>query len=306
MTSADSLLVIAGPTASGKTALAIEVAKRIDAEIISADSQQVYRHFDIGTAKPSAAELAAVPHHLISFVDPLEPKFSAMRWARHADEAIAAIRARGKRIVIAGGTGLYLRALLHGLVDAPSRDDQLRDELEAFADANGNEALHARLRVVDPKSAEKLEIADRLRVIRALEIHTLTGKPASQHREEHAFLPDRHVYELFVLTPPDRERLYDVINRRTRSMFEAGLVDETRALVEKGYREAAPMKAVGYVQALSVVDGSLSLEQAIADTAQATRHYAKRQLTWFRKEKGAQPIDPARALEAILTPGSRT
>lgn len=300
------LLVIAGPTASGKTALAIEIAKRIDAEIISADSQQVYRHFDIGTAKPSQAELEAVPHHLISFVDPLEPEFSAMRWARHADEAIAAIRSRGKRVVIAGGTGLYLRALLHGLVDAPSRDDELRDELEAFADANGNEALHARLRAVDPKSAEKLEVADRLRVIRALEIHTLTGKPASQHREEHSFLPDRHAYDLFVLTPPDREHLYDVINRRTRAMFDGGLIDETRALVGKGYRDAAPMKAVGYVQALSVVDGSLSLEQAIADTAQATRHYAKRQLTWFKKEKGALPVAPTLALHTILNAPGRT
>lgn len=293
------LVVIAGPTASGKTALAIEVSKRLDAEIISADSQQVYRHFDIGTAKPSAAELAAVPHHLISCVDPLEPDFSAMRWARLADEAIASIHQRGKRVVVVGGTGLYLRALLHGLVDAPARDEALRDELEAFADSNGNAALHARLAQVDPKTAARLEVADRLRVIRALEIHTLTGKAASQHHEEHAFLPDRHPYELFVLTPPDREALYDVINRRTRSMFDAGLVDETRALVERGFREAAPMRAVGYVQALSVIDGQASLEAAISDTAQATRHYAKRQLTWFKKEKGAIAVEPAGALEVI-------
>ncbi|MFT3708317.1 MAG: tRNA (adenosine(37)-N6)-dimethylallyltransferase MiaA [Archangium sp.] len=285
-----TLIVIAGPTASGKTAAAIELARKLDAEIISADSQQVYRHFDIGTAKPSPEELAAVPHHLLSCVDPLEPEFSAMRWSRLADEAIVQLQKRGKRVIVAGGTGLYLRALLHGLVEAPSRDEALRDELEAFADAEGNEALHARLAAVDPVTAAKHPAADRLRVIRALEIHTLTGKPASQHHEEHAFVPDRHPYELFVITPPDREALYAVINKRTQAMFDAGLVEETRALVAKGYREAAPMKAVGYVQALSVIDGSMSVAEAIADTAQATRHYAKRQLTWFRKEKGARAV----------------
>jgi tRNA dimethylallyltransferase len=294
------LIVIAGPTASGKTSAALEIAQKLDAEIISADSQQVYRYFDIGTAKPSAAELALVPHHLVSCVDPLEPEFSAMRWANLADEAIAQIRKRGKRVVIAGGTGLYLRALLHGLVEAPSRDDALRDELEAFADAEGNAALHARLAAVDPVTAAKLPDADRLRIIRALEIHMLTGKTASQHREEHAFVPDRHAYELYVITPPpDREALYAVINRRTQAMFEAGLVEETRALVARGYREAAPMKAVGYVQALSVVDGAMSVDDAIRDTAQATRHYAKRQVTWFRKEKGARAVTLPELLAAF-------
>jgi tRNA dimethylallyltransferase len=292
------LTVIAGPTASGKTALAIELAQRFDAEIVSADSQQVYRHFDIGTAKPSAAELAAVPHHLLSMVDPLEPDFSAARYGKLADEAIADITARGKRVIVVGGTGLYLRVLLHGVMPGPSRDEALRAELEAFADREGNAALHARLVAVDPVTAAKHPVQDRLRVIRALEIHALTGRPASEHREEHAFSADRYEYDLWVLNP-ERERLYEVINRRTQAMFDAGLVAETKSLVERGYRAAAPMRAVGYLQALQVLDGVMGEAQAVADVAQATRHYAKRQLTWFKKEKGARYGSRDEALRSL-------
>jgi len=295
------LLVIAGPTASGKTALAIELAKRLDAEIISADSQQIYRHFDIGTAKPSRAELGSIPHHLISFVDPNEPAFSAARYGALADAVIADITRRGKRVIVVGGTGLYLRVLLHGVMPGPARDETLRAELEAFADREGNEALHARLAVVDPITAARHPVQDRLRVIRALEIHTLTGKAASAHREEHAFAADRYEYDLWVLNP-EREALYDVINRRTRAMFDAGLIAETRSLVERGYREAAPMRAVGYLQALQVVDGTMTEAQAITDVAQATRHYAKRQLTWFKKEKGARHVTREEAEHAIAPP----
>ena len=293
------LLVIAGPTAAGKTALAIAAARRLGAEIISADSQQVYRHFDIGTAKPSAEELAAVPHHLIDVVEP-EEAFSAARFGALADAAIADIHGRGKRVIVVGGTGLYLRVLLHGVMPGPSRDEALRAELEAFADQHGDEALHARLAVVDPATAARHPVQDRLRVIRALEIHTLTGKPASAHREAHAFAADRYPYRLFVLNPP-REQVYAAINERTRKMYAAGLLDETRELVRRGYREAAPMRAVGYLQALAVVEGALSEAHALVDTAQATRHYAKRQLTWFKKEKGAVHVAPEAALEAILS-----
>lgn len=293
------LTVIAGPTASGKTALAIEVARRLGAEIVSADSQQVYRHFDIGTAKPSREELAAVPHHLVDVVEPTED-FSAARFGKLADAAIADIEARGRQVVVVGGTGLYLRVLLHGVMPGPSRDEALRQELEAFADREGDAALHARLAAVDPVTAAKHPVQDRLRVIRALEIHALTGRAASEHREEHAFAADRYPYRLFVLNP-EREKVYAAINTRARKMFEAGLVAETRALVERGYRAAAPMRAVGYLQALQVVDGALTEEAAILDTAQATRHYAKRQLTWFKKEKGAVHVAPEDALEAMLS-----
>jgi tRNA dimethylallyltransferase len=284
------LWVIAGPTASGKTALALELAERVGAEIVSADSQQVYKHFDLGTAKPSASELARVRHHLISFVEPTEA-FSAAKFQAHADEAIREIHSRGKRVVVAGGTGLYLRILLHGVLELPAAPPELRAELESELSVRGAPALHARLAEVDPSSAKRIPVHDRVRIVRALEIHKLSGRPASELREEHAFEPDRYRYRMWVLNPT-RELLYDTINRRTQELFAAGLVEETRSLVERGYRDAPPMQSVGYSQALAVVEGRMALEDAILDTAQKTRHYAKRQWTWFRKERGAEQVAP--------------
>jgi tRNA dimethylallyltransferase len=280
------LHVIAGPTASGKTRLAIELAERLGGEIVNADSQQVYRHFDIGTAKPGAAELSRVPHHLVSCVDPLEA-FSAARYQALADTAIADITGRGRRVVVVGGTGLYLRVLLHGVVPAPGGDETIRAALEALDD----ETLHARLEAVDHVTAARLPVKDRVRIIRALEIHTLTGEPASVHRERHSFRSARYPFRLWVLDPP-REALYAAINARTKAMFDAGLVDEARQLVAQGFRDAAPMGAVGYAQALAVLDGTMTEAQAITDVAQKTRHYAKRQWTWFRKEQGARFVQP--------------
>ncbi|MFP2902607.1 tRNA (adenosine(37)-N6)-dimethylallyltransferase MiaA [Corallococcus sp. 4LFB] len=284
------LTVIAGPTASGKTALAIAWARAAGGEIVSADSQQVYRGFDIGTAKPSAEELAAVPHHLVSCVDPLAA-FSAAEFQRRADAAIADIASRGRPVFVVGGTGLYLRVLLHGVVDAPGALPSLRAELEALAAEQGREAVHRRLAEVDPETAAKLPTQDLVRVVRALEIHAQTGVPASEFRRAHAFAPDRHPFQLYVLDPP-REALYAAINARTEALFARGLVEETRALLEQGYADAAPMRSVGYVQARAVVEGRMTREEAIADTAQETRRYAKRQLTWFRKEPGAVFLPP--------------
>lgn len=281
------LTVVAGPTASGKSALAVRLAQAQGAEIVGADSQQVYRYFDVGTAKPSAEERAAVPHHLISIVDPLEP-FSAAKYQALADAAIADIGQRGKQVIVVGGTGLYLRVLLHGVVAAIGSDPDVRAKLEQGTDAE----LHARLAQVDPPSAARLPVADRVRVIRALEIHELTGRAASEHRAEHGFAADRYPFALWVLSPP-REALYAAINARTRAMFEGGLIDEVRSLVGRGFREAAPMRSVGYVEALDVVEGRATVEQAIDRAAQRTRHYAKRQLTWFKKEAGARFVDPA-------------
>ncbi len=284
---APSLTVIAGPTASGKTRLGLELAERLGAEIVSADSQQVYRHFDVGTAKPSADELASVPHHLVSCVEPLAD-FSAAHYQRLADAAIADITSRGKAVVVVGGTGMYVRMLLHGVVDAPGSDASLRAQLEGET----SEALREKLAAVDPETAAKLPLGDRVRMIRALEIHALTGETASAHRARHAFAADRYPFRLWVLSP-EREALYAAINERTRRMFdEGGLLEETRALVARGFRDAAPMRSVGYVQALACLDGAMTREAAIADAAMKTRHYAKRQFTWFKKEAGARFVTP--------------
>ncbi len=289
-----ALTVVAGPTASGKSSLALALARQLDAEIVGADSQQVYRHFDLGTAKPSAEERAAVPHHLASVIDPLEA-FSAARYQALADAAISDIHARGKKVVVVGGTGLYLRVLLHGVVAVVGTDLEVRAELEKSDDA----ALHARLKQVDPVTAARLPVADRVRVIRALEIQQVSGRAASVHRAEHAFAADRYPFVLWVLDPP-RDALYAAINARTRRMFEGGLLEEVRSLVAAGFREAAPMRSVGYVEALAVVEGRMSLETAIAEAAQRTRHYAKRQLTWFRKEPGARFLKPPWDLAALV------
>lgn len=290
---ASPLTVIAGPTASGKSSLALALAQKIGAEIVGADSQQVYRHFDVGTAKPPAAETALVPHHLISVVDPHEA-FSAARYQTLADAAIADIHARGKKAIVVGGTGLYVRILLHGVVAAVGTDLEVRKQLELHDDAT----LHARLKEVDAVTAARLPVGDRVRIIRALEIHQLSGRAASEHRAEHAFAADRYPFRLWVLSPP-REALYAAINARTQTMFEGGLLDEVRSLVARGYREAAAMRSVGYVEALAVVEGRMTLEAAITEAAQRTRHYAKRQLTWFRKEAGAKFLEPPWDLTAL-------
>jgi tRNA dimethylallyltransferase len=284
------LTVIAGPTASGKSALALALAERTGGEIVSADSQQVYRHFDIGTAKPSAEELARVPHHLISIVDPGEP-FSAGRFQELADAAIADIVRRGRRPIVAGGTGLYLRFLLHGVIPAPLPDAALRARLNEDVRVRGVAALYEELQRLDPAAAASLKPTDAMRIVRALEIYAQTGRPASEQRQAHGFAEHRYDYRLFVLHPP-RETLYAAIDARTRRMFSAGLVREVERLVALGLEETAPMRSVGYAQALQVLRGASTEEAAIAAAAQATRRYAKRQWTWFRRERDAQWIAP--------------
>jgi len=284
------LRIIAGPTASGKSSLAIEIALRTGAEIVNADSQQVYRYFDIGTAKPSAEQLARVPHHLLSVVDP-KAGFSAAEFQKRADEAIAQIYQRSRPILLVGGTGLYLRALLHGVVRAPGADPELRARLEAVAKSQGKGSLYRRLEEVDPESANSIKRGDLVRIVRALEIYEKTGSPASRARGEHRFEEQRYRFSLFVLSPP-REQLYRAIGERTRAMFAHGLVDEVADLVRRGFRDAPPMQSLGYTQALAVHEGLMTLEAAIAEVELQTRRYAKRQLTWFRKEPGARFIAP--------------
>jgi tRNA dimethylallyltransferase len=298
MSSSPPLWIIAGPTASGKTALGVEVALAANGEIVSVDSQQVYRHFDIGTAKPSAQQRAQVKHHVIDCADPSQ-QFSAAQFLSAADAAIADIVQRGKQPILVGGSGLYLRVLLHGVVTAPPKNADLRAALEAFAQTHGNEALHQRLTQVDAVSAAKLSVGDRLRVIRALEIFELTGQPASVHRAEHGFESNRYPFRLLVLDL-NRPELYARIDARTEAMFQSGLLEEVQSLVASGYAQAAAMRSVGYAEALQVLRGELSLGDAKRLVAQRTRNYAKRQLTWFRKENNADFVKaPCPLLSAL-------
>ncbi len=289
MTAPFALTVISGPTGAGKSALALEFAEREGAEIISADSQAVYRYFDVGTAKPDGKALARVPHHLVSVVDPLE-QFTAARFQTLADVAIRDISARGRRVLVVGGTGLYIRVLLHGLSTAPP-EPELRARLEVDARRLGAEQMHARLAEVDPESARRIAVADTLRVVRALEIQEVTGKTASAAHQSHRFASTRYPYTLWFLDPP-REMLAANISTRTRAMFARGLVEEVEGLVQRGYREAPAMRSVGYRQALAVLEGRLGRSEAQADTERQTRAYAKRQRTWFRKEPAVRFVAP--------------
>lgn len=286
---APPILVLAGPTGAGKSELAVDLAERLGAEILSADSQAVYRHFDLGTAKPGAELLARAPHHLVSIVEPTE-SFSAARWVSLADAAIATASARGRPVLVVGGTGLYIRALLHGLTEAPP-DLGLRRALEEQARTVGPEAMHRRLAEVDPVAAGRLAVADVVRVVRALEIHASTGMRPSELRAAHGFGPARYPARLYFLDP-GREALEARIGERTRGMFERGLLDETERLVARGFRDTAPMRSVGYRQALAALEGRLSAEQAERETFLETRRYAKRQRTWFRREPGTRFVEP--------------
>lgn len=290
---APPIFAIVGPTASGKTALALELAERASAEIVSCDSMQVYRHLDVGTAKPTAEERARVPHHLIDVVEPDEP-FSAARYVELADAAIGDVLRRGKKVVLVGGTGLYLHALRWGLFDAPPRDDELRARLTAEEEAAPG-SLHARLREVDPDAAERINPNDLVRVIRALEIHELTGRPISVHHAEHKPV-ERHPMRVVVLDPPQIWLAARILTR-SHQMIEAGLKTEAeRAFARWG--RIPPLQALGYREVGLVLDGKLKEEELGRAITSATVKYARRQRTWFKKEPDVlicEGVDAARA-----------
>jgi len=278
------LVCLVGPTAVGKTGVAILLAEAIGGEIINADSRQMYRHMDIGTAKASAEERRRVPHHLLDVVDPTEP-FSAGEFARLADAAITDIRARGRVPIVVGGTGLYVRALLDGIWEAPESDLALRRALEAVRHRRGPEFMHRMLARLDPASADVLHPNDRQKVTRALEITLQCGRPAARLKSGHNF-PGRHQALRIGLTRP-RAELYRLIDQRVDEMISAGWVDEIRKMLDKGIRPGDPgMNAVGYRELAGVLMGEdrASLPTAVAAIKQATRNYAKRQFTWFRKD----------------------
>jgi tRNA dimethylallyltransferase len=290
------IVVIAGPTASGKTALAVSLSRRLGGEIVNADSQQVYRGLDVGTAKPTAEERAAVPHHLLDVVEPGEG-MDAARFAALADAAISDIAARGRLPVVAGGTGLYLRALLHGVVAAPGRDPALRARLEEEALRLGRPALHERLRAIDPAAAARIRPNDLVRVVRALEIAAGGRRPSELHAG-HAFREDRYDAALLALDPP-RAELHVRIDARVREMFAAGILDEARALLARGGGALAGRLPIGYAEAAACVRGDVPLEEAIRRVQVAHRRYARRQVIWLRKERGVEWVRPPYDLEAL-------
>jgi len=287
------IAVIAGPTASGKTALAVELARRLGGEIVNADSQQVYRGLDVGTAKPTPEERAAAPHHLLDLVEPGEG-MDAARFAALAEAAIAGIAARGRLPVVAGGTGLYLRALLHGVVAAPGRDPALRARLEEEAARVGRPALHARLAGIDPEAARRIRPNDLVRIVRALEI-AQGGRRPSELFAAHAFAPDRYDAAIFALDPP-RAELHARIDARVREMFGRGLLDEARSLAERFGDAIPPKLPIGYAEAIACVRGALPIAEAIRRVQVAHRRYARRQVIWLRRERGVEwlrpPLDP--------------
>jgi tRNA dimethylallyltransferase len=290
------IVVLAGPTGSGKTALAIELARRIGGEIVNADSQQLYRHLDVGTAKPSAAERAAVAHHLLDVAEPGEG-MDAARFVALADGAIAGIAARGRVPLVVGGTGLYLRALLHGVVDAPGRDVSLRARLTAEAAELGRPALHARLALVDPEAAARIGPNDLVRIVRALEI-AAGGRTQSALHAAHAFQPQRHRALFFALDPP-RDQLRARLDARVEAMFAGGLLDEARWLVGRSGGALPPRLPIGYAEAVEVAAGSLALEEAIRLVQVAHRQYARRQVVWLRREQNVEWLTPPIDAEAL-------
>jgi len=276
------LLVILGPTASGKTALSIALAERFDGEIVNCDSVAMYREFDIGTAKPSPDERARVPHHLFDLIDPTQ-EMTAGEYARRAREVIAEIAARRRLPIVVGGTGLYLRALLEGLFAGPQRSEELRERLRARASERGSGYLHAVLCRLDPASAEKIHANDEPKLIRAIEV-CLASRQKMSEMWQRGRDPLRGFRILRVGLDPDRAVLYERINLRAQKMFDTGLIEETKNLVSKYGNSARPLSSLGYKQAVQFLRGKLTMEHAVQAAQQGHRNYAKRQMTWFRRE----------------------
>jgi len=280
----NSIFAIAGPTASGKTALGVELALRIDGEVVNFDSVQIYRGIEIATAKPTMEERCGVPHHLIDYVDP-NVNYTAADWARDATEKIYEVESRGKTPILVGGTGFYLRTLMKPLFDAPSTDDTIRERLRAIKQKRGAEFLHRLLTKIDRAAADKLFERDYVRVMRALEYYFQTGERLSEQQPNRAEPPEfAERIRLLVLNPP-REVLYQKINARTESHFAAGLVDEVKQLRAAGVDDSTnALGAHSYRRVCEYLRGDRTLESAIEQSKQDVRNYAKRQLTWFRRE----------------------
>ena len=277
------IICIAGPTASGKTALAVELAKAVNGEVVSCDSMQVYKYMDIGTAKPTRDEMQGIVHHMLDVAEPYED-FSVSRYCEMAAPIVDDIVARGKTAIIAGGTGLYMDALIKGNDFAPYPSTGMREKLEAQADEAGMEAMLELLRSIDPDAAEKLHLKDRKRIIRALEVYYETGQTITEHNRRTQEIPPRYNPVWFGLDDEKRQSLYDRIDRRVDIMLEQGLLSEIQTLLAMGIpKKCTAMQAIGYKEFVDALDGNCSQEEAAALVQQSSRRYAKRQLTWFRR-----------------------
>ena len=279
------MICIPGPTASGKTALAVELAKLTNGEVVSCDSMQVYRRMDIGTAKPTREEMQGIPHHMIDVCEPDED-FSVSRYCEMAAAAVEDIFSRGKTPIIAGGTGLYMDSLIRGNAFAPFPATGQRERLEAEADQVGMTVMLERLRAIDPESAARLHLADRKRILRALEVYLETGETITAHNLRTQAIPPRYSPIWLGLDFENRQELYDRIDRRVDIMLEEGLVEEIRGLLDSGIpRKCTAMQAIGYKEFTDALEGKCSIGEAAEQVKQSSRHYAKRQLTWFRRNK---------------------
>ena len=279
----NNIICIAGPTASGKTALAVELAKELNGEVVSCDSMQVYKRMDIGTAKPTAEEMQGIPHHMLDVAQAWED-FSVSRYCNQAAPIVDDIIAQGKTAIIAGGTGLYMDSLIRGNSFAPCPSTGVREALEARAEAEGIQPLLEELAQVDPESAGRLHPSDRKRIIRALEVYRETGITITEHNRRTREVPPKYRPVWLGLDFSDRAALYRRIDRRVERMLEAGLLDEIRSLLESGIPETCTaMQAIGYKEFLPVLRGERGLCDAAAEVCQSSRRYAKRQLTWFRR-----------------------
>ena len=282
-------LVIVGATATGKTSVAIKLAKKISGEIISADSRQIYKYLTVGTAKPQGYD---IPYHLVDFLEPKE-KFSAGEFVRLAEEFIEKIAARGKQPIIVGGTGLYIKTLIDGIVRLPSADEKLRQKLHKLVETRGKKHLHMLLKKFDPASAEKIHPNNTVRIIRALEVYYLTGKPISHWHKIHpchsepavAGEESRFQFKIFGLEW-QRDVLYERINNRVNWMLDNGMIEETRKLIKKGYQKDCPaLQSLGYKWVLDYLENKIDYNKMQQLIMRDTRHYAKRQGTWFKKDK---------------------
>lgn len=288
------LIILTGPTSVGKTSLSISLAKAVDGEIISADSMQVYKYMDIGTAKVTKEEMGEVPHYLISEFEPDE-EFSVVKFQQYARKYIKSIHERNKIPILVGGTGFYIQAVLYDIdFEANTSDSSYRNELEQLAAYKGSEYLHELLKDVDPESGIAIHPNNTKRIIRALEYIKQTGEPISVHNEEQRKKESPYDYKYFVLNI-DRNKLYDRINHRVNIMIENGLIDEVKRLIDMGYtKNMVSMQGLGYKEMIEYLEGECTLDEAIEKLKRDTRHYAKRQLTWFNREKDIVWVDKDR------------